>query len=983
MRWSEEEVEKDISMLSRKTGRDRLDQKPRGVFHFDGLLLVFLVVGWLLIFVSATLGLQREPQHWLPVKLVPPVSADYRADTTQAPRLAPVRPQIVEAVKQDARVARPTTTAVAIAEVTPASRPLLLFRPIPTPTPTPTRRPLASTLMVSAGGPYIAKEGSRVSLRATLVSSTPETISYRWDLDNDGLYDDAEGISVTVIFYDEGEYAVGIQATDPAGQVAEDATRVLVSNVAPMVNAGKDRNASEGKEISFSATVSDPGHDVLLYYWDFGDGAGATGTLRPRHTYLDDGEYLVRLRAEDNDGGVTEASFITRVANLPPAVNAGPDRVIGEGDSVTFSGVASDPGVFDTLTYAWDLDYDGISFIPDAIGPNASAIYTDGPATIVAALRVRDKDGGQAIDTVSVAVGNVAPAILSVGNNGPVGEGAPLTLVVDATDVGSDTLSYDYDWDNDRDFDAISQPASVSHTWYDEGSYNVRIRVQDGDGGQAFTVTTVSAYNVAPSAVAGPAVVNLEGSPVGFDGSGSTDPGIYDALTYQWNFGDGSPVVTGTTVTHSYIDNRVYTATLTVRDEDGAADTDTVAVTIMNVNPVADAGPDLALDEGAQIAFAGSASDAGAGDVLTFAWDLDGDGIFEAQGRSVTFSAIELDGPAHYVVALRVRDDDYPYPAGGGGQIGESVDTLGITVNNLPPSSVEAYGPYFGHPGRSVTLAGAAEDVPADTDILTYEWDVDGDGTYELTGQTVVTAWNTAGVYTVALRVTDDDGGSGLDGAVVTIGNRLPTAEAGGPYPGSEGVPIQLSGSGSDLDGDVLAYSWDVDYDGVFETPGQIVSYTWPDNGVYTVALQVDDGWGGVVTDTARVEVANVAPTVDAGGPYTATVGITMTLTGSGTDVLSDTLTYAWDLDNNGTFEVSGQIISHTWTATGSYIVVLQVDDGDGGVTTNATTVDVSVLVPFAWLNVSYFLVRRKRAASLRREATRSGGHQARTDYLT
>jgi hypothetical protein len=72
-------------------------------------------------------------------------------------------------------------------------------------------------------------------------------------------------------------------------------------------------------------------------------------------------------------------------------------------------------------------------------------------------------------------------------------------------------------------------------------------------------------------------------------------------------------------------------------------------------------------------------------------------------------------------------------------------------------------------------------------------------------------------------------------------------------------------------------------------------------------------------------------------------VGTPVTLIGSGTDVPSDTLTYTWYLeDNNGTSKIHGQVVTYTWMTAGTYIVKLRVEDDDGGVTTDATTVDVT-----------------------------------------
>ena len=182
-----------------------------------------------------------------------------------------------------------------------------------------------------------------------------------------------------------------------------------------------------------------------------------------------------------------------------------------------------------------------------------------------------------------------------------------------------------------------------------------------------------------------------------------------------------------------------------VTDDDGAVATDSTAVAVLNANPVANAGPDRIVDEGVQVNYVGTASDPGANDVLSYAWDFDYDGSnFDEEDSDASGQATYLDGPATYDVALRVRDDDYPYPTGGGGEIGEDIDTLQVTVQNVPPI-VDAGGPYTGFETQPTTLSGTATDAPLDT--LTYDWDFESDGIYDLFDrQTVTNTWNAAGV---------------------------------------------------------------------------------------------------------------------------------------------------------------------------------------------------------------------------------------------
>jgi len=57
------------------------------------------------------------------------------------------------------------------------------------------------------------------------------------------------------------------------------------------------------------------------------------------------------------------------------------------------------------------------------------------------------------------------------------------------------------------------------------------------------------------------------GEAVTFDASGSTDDG--QIVKYAWEFGDGSPIVTGKTATHTYASSATYTVTLWVTDDSG------------------------------------------------------------------------------------------------------------------------------------------------------------------------------------------------------------------------------------------------------------------------------------------------------------------------------------------------------------------------------------------------------------------------------
>ena len=96
---------------------------------------------------------------------------------------------------------------------------------------------------------------------------------------------------------------------------------------------------------------------------------------------------------------------------------------------------------------------------------------------------------------------------------------------------------------------------------------------------------------------------------------------------------------------------------------------------------------------------------------------------------------------------------------------------------------------------------------------------------------------------------------------------------------------------------------------------------------------------------------ANQPPAAAAGGLFDVDEGASVTVTASGSDPEAGALTFAWDLDNNGTFETPGQ--SATFSAASldgpsNHTIVVQVTDEGGLTATDQATVNVLNVVPTA-----------------------------------
>jgi ABC-type branched-subunit amino acid transport system substrate-binding protein len=84
--------------------------------------------------------------------------------------------------------------------------------------------------IADAGGPYTVAWGAQLILDGSGSTDPDNNIaSYEWDLDNDGQYDDATGVTVITSFHQIGDHIIGLRVTDDGGLGGTDTATVTVS----------------------------------------------------------------------------------------------------------------------------------------------------------------------------------------------------------------------------------------------------------------------------------------------------------------------------------------------------------------------------------------------------------------------------------------------------------------------------------------------------------------------------------------------------------------------------------------------------------------------------------------------------------------------------------------------------------------------------------------------------------------------------------
>jgi PKD repeat protein len=133
-----------------------------------------------------------------------------------------------------------------------------------------------------------------------VASASGRDLQYYWNFGDQGV---SSGSIVTHTFQSNGNFAVMVNATDPAGHFSSDTINVTV--LPPPPQASFTYAAGYYGYVNFDASSSlvDPSTSIARYQWSFGDGTMGT-TIYPQasHYYSSAGTFQVTLVIVDNTG---------------------------------------------------------------------------------------------------------------------------------------------------------------------------------------------------------------------------------------------------------------------------------------------------------------------------------------------------------------------------------------------------------------------------------------------------------------------------------------------------------------------------------------------------------------------------------------------------------------------------------------------------------------------------------------------------------
>lgn len=319
-------------------------------------------------------------------------------------------------------------------------------------------------------------------------------------------------------------------------------------------------------------------------------------------------------------------------------------------------------------------------------------------------------------------------------------------------------------------------------------------------------------------------------------------------------------------------------------------------------------------------------------------WDFDGDGEIDASGPNVTQRFVDRG----------VNNGRYPVTAvisyfSPSLQEEKSFSMVKeVIISNEAVSAVMTADPETGSVPLQVKFSAKKSKDP-DGSIVLYEWDLDGDGEYEIQGDEQIATEKTfskVGEFTVRLRVTGSNNDTSIAEQKIVVGdseeNLRSEIIADEGFTGPAPFRLVLDGGQSFTRfGEIVKYEWIIEGE---EKPilGRKIQRTFRQPGEYQVKLTVENDLGEkdrvteiiTVTDGQQAVKLNIrtTPAADQENVTRGTAPFEVTFDPSQSDI-KNPVEWRWDFQSDGIVDALGKVVKSIFRGAGVYDVKLTVLD--------------------------------------------------------
>lgn len=628
--------------------------------------------------------------------------------------------------------------------------------------------------------------------------NSTSALTWEWNFGDATALDNTQ--SPSHIFTNTGNYNVSLLVTNIFG-CTNSSTQLITVRPQPVADFSSTKLCAQ-QAVQFSDISASP--SVMNWIWDFGDGTPVNNTQNPTHTYALSGNYNVTLIIGNSSGCLDTILKPVIVNTVPtPLFTA---NVSCQGTVTSFTDQSTDIVAINS----WAYDFaDG----NNSLSQNPNYVYA-AAGTYNVSLTVTNVNGCSSTFVLPVNV-NVYPNAAYVADT--VCIGSPTTF----TDI-STGVPNSWTWDFGDGANSTTGPSTI-HVYAAAGSYLTSLTVSSGAGctDQAFLIVVVKSDVQAGITAADSACAN---SLVTFNDNSTITNG--SIASSAWNFGDGSPQVSGLNTTHIYTVPGTYTITHVLASSGGCA---SVAWDTIVINPLPLAAYTSANTCQAQPAIF---TDNSTGSPATWNWSFGDGGTSTAQNPTHPYAL-----PGTYPTTLIVNT------AAGCADTA----TRNTTVNAQPvasfTSSVECWGNTTMLTSTSTTSTGV---------IAGTWWDF-GDGATSSQNPVGHVFGAMSNSFNVTLAVITNFGCVDTLTQAVSV-HPLPVFNFGPQQSsGCDQFTTTFNDNSTVAGGTIVNWLWDFGDGNLTYT--QDPEHTYDAAGNYYVSLTITNSYGCLMTDTLNYPV--------------------------------------------------------------------------------------------------------------------------------
>ncbi|NQV03272.1 MAG: PKD domain-containing protein [Bacteroidia bacterium] len=677
---------------------------------------------------------------------------------------------------------------------------------------------------------------------------------------------------------------------------------------------------------------------IVAWAWDFGDGTPlVTDPITTQHLYGLPGVYTVTLTVIDHHGCGNSVSHTVKV-NPVPVANFSWNAPVCQGTDVMFTDQSYVPAGYTGYVAKWVWDFgDGTTdTIVLPASPNVTHSYTGPSVSYNVTLTIWSSDS---CDATIVKTVSLIPA--PTGNftwSTTTCEGQAVTFTDLSQPNGGGDLAQ-WLWSFDDPGSGVNNSSTLqnpSHTYLNAGIYTVTMTVTNVNNCSDTVVKDVT-INESPIADFA-ADTACRGSTTTF--TDLSIPNAANIISYSWDFGDGSPLGTQPSPSHTYANYGTFTVTLNIINSNGCTHSVSKNVLVYPL-PVPEFSYSTPNCFGAPVSFTNQSSTVPGfiDNIVTWVWDF-------GDGTSQTINYPANPNVIHTFVGTALSHNVWLTVTTSHG----CTDSINHVVNSIPAPLANFTFPGTPCEGNLVPFTDLSQPNGGGS-IVQWAWNFDDPASglnNNSNAQNPSHSFSGAGTFDVRLIVTNTNGC--MDTAIIAVTvNARPVADFSADT-ACLGDMTNFTDLSTTSTGIIASRFWQFG-DGQTGT-GANPTHLYATPATYTVTLTVTTS-AGCTKDTSKLVI--VYPALTAAFSYNspACAGDSIQFTDLSNSPHGSITTWIWDF-GDGTPAVTVNFpanpnVSHMYANGGTYTVTLTITNSDGctDVKTNQVTINYAPLANF------------------------------------